>query len=169
MSDSDTSEVQKLIRLKRHERPPEGYYEDFLFEFQQRQRVEMLRRSSFSLWLEKVATWFSSFGSRKWVYAGGAADAAFMIAAYMKPEPTASPEVVYGSEVNGTVVGLPDTSTLGLSSRASSAADDSDRAADKIGRLTPLGGSKQGPKRQESVRWPVEGQQESSAEPTREL
>ena len=87
MSDSDSFEVQKLIRLKRHERPPDGYYEDFLLEFQHRQRAEMLRRSAFSLWLERVATWFSSFGTRKWVYAGGAAYAALMISAYLRSEP----------------------------------------------------------------------------------
>jgi len=83
MSDSDLSNVQKLLRLKRYERPPEGYYEDFLLEFQHRQRAEMLRRSAFSLWTERVANWFWGFGSSKWVVGGAAAYASLMIFAYL--------------------------------------------------------------------------------------
>ena len=90
-SDSNLSEVQKLIRLKRYEEPPRGYdayCEDFLFEFQQRQRVEMLRRSPFSIWLEKVASWFWGFGTSKWVWGGAAAYASVMMYAYLNPDQT---------------------------------------------------------------------------------
>lgn len=86
MSDSQPSEIQKLLRLKRHEQPPEGYYEDFLLEFQHRQRAEMLRRSSFSLWTEKVANWFYGLGGSKWVWGGATAYAAVMIFAFMRPD-----------------------------------------------------------------------------------
>lgn len=95
-SDSNLSEVQKLIRLKRYEQPPQGYdayCEDFLFEFQQRQRVEMLRRSSFSIWLEKVASWFWGFGTSKWVWGGAAAYASVMMFAYMKHDPEVDQQV----------------------------------------------------------------------------
>ena len=88
-SDSNLSEVQKLIRLKRYEQPAQGlkaYSEDFLFEFQQRQRVEMLQRSSFSLWLEKVASWFWGFGTSKWVWGGAAAYASVMMYAYLNQD-----------------------------------------------------------------------------------
>ncbi len=37
-------QISKLLRLKRHEQPRPGYFEDFLAEFQQRQRTELLRR-----------------------------------------------------------------------------------------------------------------------------
>jgi len=87
MSDSDLSDVQKLLRLKRYERPPEGYYEDFLLEFQHRQRAEMLRRSAFSLWTERVANWFWGFGSSKWVVGGAAVYASLMIFAYLNNDP----------------------------------------------------------------------------------
>lgn len=40
----DFSELQTLLRLKRHETPPPGYLEDFLTEFHRRQRAELLRR-----------------------------------------------------------------------------------------------------------------------------
>ena len=89
-SDSNLSEVQKLIRLKRYEQPSQGhdaYCEDFLFEFQQRQRFEMLRRSPFSLWLERVASWFWGFGTSKWVWGGAAAYASVMMFAYLNSDP----------------------------------------------------------------------------------
>lgn len=90
MSESNLSDVQKLLRLKRYERPPDGYYEDFLLEFQHRQRAEMLRRSSFSLWTEKVANWFWGFGTSKWVFGGAAVYAALMIFAFLNNDPAVS-------------------------------------------------------------------------------
>lgn len=78
MSD-DFSDLQKLLRLKRYEQPPEGYFEDFLPEFHQRQRSELLKRSAHGLFLERLGTYFSGFGTRqRWVLAGGGAYAAFM-------------------------------------------------------------------------------------------
>jgi len=36
--------ISKLLRLKRYEQPPEDYFEDFLAEFQLRQRAEVIHR-----------------------------------------------------------------------------------------------------------------------------
>ena len=88
-NDNQLSEVQKLIRLKRFEQPSQGYKEyceDFLFEFQQRQRVEMLRRSSFSVWMEKIANGIWGFGTSKWVWGGAAAYASVMMFAYIQSD-----------------------------------------------------------------------------------
>jgi hypothetical protein len=41
---SDDTQIQKLLRLKRYELPPEGYTESFLADFHRRQRGEILRR-----------------------------------------------------------------------------------------------------------------------------
>jgi hypothetical protein len=38
-------EIGRLLRLKRYEQPPPGYFENFLREFRRRQRDESLRRS----------------------------------------------------------------------------------------------------------------------------
>jgi len=47
----NNTDISKLLRLKRYEQPPPGYYEDFLFEFQRRQRTESLRRPAWqSIW-----------------------------------------------------------------------------------------------------------------------
>ena len=40
--------VSKLLRLKRYEQPPPGYFDDFLREFQRRQRAEALRRPAWA-------------------------------------------------------------------------------------------------------------------------
>ena len=60
MSD-ELSDIQKLIRLKRYEQPPEGYFDDFLLEFQRRQRAEMLRRPVWQIAWERANMWMESF------------------------------------------------------------------------------------------------------------
>jgi len=58
---SEPSEIQKLIRLKRYERPPEDYFEDFLLEFQRRQRAEMLKRPIWAIAWERANLWLEGF------------------------------------------------------------------------------------------------------------
>ncbi len=84
MSNYD-EQVQKIVSLKRYETPRDGYFEDFLEEFQQRQRGELLQKSSTSLFLERVGTWFREVGSIKWVAGAGVAYAAVMVAILMWP------------------------------------------------------------------------------------
>lgn len=69
-------ELQDLINLKKYEQPEEGYFDDFLVEFQQRQRSEMLNTSARGLLLERAKAWFSELGSLRWVVGAGAAYAA---------------------------------------------------------------------------------------------
>jgi hypothetical protein len=76
---NNSDKIQKLISLKRYETPPDGYFEDFLEEFQQRQRQELLKKSSLSLLSERVGTWFRELGSIKWVAGAGLAYAALTI------------------------------------------------------------------------------------------
>ena len=85
MNQSEEEDIQKLIRLKRHESPPEGYFEDFLEEFQTRQRGELLKQSSFGLFKDRLGTWFRELGSIKWVAGAGAAYAGVMVAIFMWP------------------------------------------------------------------------------------
>ena len=86
------SQVQKLIRLKRYETPRDGYFEDFLEEFQQRQRQELLKKSSISLLSERVSTWLRELGSIKWVAGAGVAYAALTIG-FVLYSSTTGPEV----------------------------------------------------------------------------
>ena len=51
MDNFDDNEIGKLLRLKKYEQPPPGYFENFLHEFHRRQRDELLRQPVWSvLW-----------------------------------------------------------------------------------------------------------------------
>ena len=78
-------ELQELISLKKYEQPEEGYFDDFLVEFQQRQRSEMLQTSARGLLLERAKAWFSEFGSMRWVMGAGVAYAAVALVFHFTP------------------------------------------------------------------------------------
>jgi len=44
MDEFNEKEIGRLLRLKRYEQPPPGYFEDFLHQFHRRQRDELLRQ-----------------------------------------------------------------------------------------------------------------------------
>jgi hypothetical protein len=76
-----TPDIEKLLRLKRHERPPEGYFEAFVAEFRERQRAELLKVSAFQLARERFAARLHDWrflAQPRWI---GAATAAAVIAA----------------------------------------------------------------------------------------
>lgn len=71
--------IQRLLRLKRYETPGDDFVEDFVTQFRERQRSELLRQSARGLLWERVNTFFSDLVSPKWATA--AATAAFAITA----------------------------------------------------------------------------------------
>lgn len=66
----ELSDIQKLIRLKRYEQPPEDYFEDFLLEFQRRQRTEMIQRPVWQIAWERANLWLEGFRVPALAYAG---------------------------------------------------------------------------------------------------
>ncbi len=99
-------ELQDLIRLKKYEQPEEGYFDDFLVEFQQRQRSEMLKTSARGLLLERVKAWFSELGSMRWVVGAGAAYAAVAVVLHvMASEVAVDPGMASSVDVIEDVVG----------------------------------------------------------------
>ena len=89
MDQEPLSDIQKLIRLKRYESPPEGAVDDFLDEFQRRQRSQALSGSSTKLFFERMTTYVSGFGRAKWVVGAVGAYACVMLFFLVKP--TVSP------------------------------------------------------------------------------
>ena len=75
----DEKQLQKLIRIKRFEQPPPGYFDRALIEFHRRQREELLRRSATSIWWERLTS--SLWNFRVPSYAYGAVFGLFVVAA----------------------------------------------------------------------------------------
>lgn len=66
----DDPTLSKLLRLKRFEQPPAGYFEDFLKEFQYRQRAQLLRTPAWRLALERLqAMWQEHLTLTRFTYA----------------------------------------------------------------------------------------------------
>lgn len=66
---TEDTQIQKLLRLKRYEQPPEGYYEDFLLEFQRRQRAEVLKRSPWEILWDRLSHVMPEFRVPTYAYA----------------------------------------------------------------------------------------------------
>jgi hypothetical protein len=54
MDEQNDIEISKLLRLKRYEQPPPGYFDNFLHEFHRRQRDELLREPIWRICLQRA-------------------------------------------------------------------------------------------------------------------
>ena len=79
-------QLESLLALKRQERPEEGYWQDFLCEFHQRQREQAAVKSGFAMWFSRVAEKLSEMKSSKWAYGAGLAYAAVTVAFFLMPK-----------------------------------------------------------------------------------
>ena len=73
--DDEFQDLQRLLRLKRHEAPPPGYFEDFMVEFHRRQREELLRRPLWRLALDRLEAAIPTFSPARYAYTGACATA----------------------------------------------------------------------------------------------
>jgi len=80
-------QIGSLLALKREERPEEGYWQDFLCEFHQRQREAAVKRwTPAGVW-QRTTTWFGELGNTKWLYGAGLGYATIMAAFLLIPRP----------------------------------------------------------------------------------
>lgn len=90
-------ELAALLRLKRHEQPPPGYFEEFAHAFRERQRAELLRVSAWRLFADRVGTHFLEWRfllQPRWLVPIGAAYALLMVALFFRQDkPTSLTEV----------------------------------------------------------------------------
>jgi hypothetical protein len=79
-------QLENLLALKRHERPEEGYWQDFLCEFHHRQREQAAVKSGLSGFFSRVSDWFADLGPSKWAYGAGLAYATVTVAFFLMPK-----------------------------------------------------------------------------------
>jgi hypothetical protein len=108
MDEFNDNEISALLRLKRHEQPPPGYFEDFLHEFHRRQRDELLRQPLWQIALNRAHDFMMNLNAARLASYPVAATAVLICAAvisfkvYQTPQtpnmaqvaPAISPQVV---------------------------------------------------------------------------
>src|SRR5881409_4519647 len=94
MDEFDDREIARLLRLKRYEQPPPGYFENFLHEFHRRQRDELLRQPLWRICLDRAQDLMLRLNVRSLASYPAAAAAVLVCAAvislkiYQQPETT---------------------------------------------------------------------------------
>ncbi len=112
-------EIGSLLALKRHERPEEGYFDDFLREFHQRRRVEESMKRGPAGWWKQASEWVSNLGASKWAYGGGMAYAAIAAVWLLAPKGADTqppPAINVGHEVKSPAPAVEQLDALDLRS-----------------------------------------------------
>ena len=99
-------QIGSLLALKRHERPEDGYWQDFLCDFHQNQRELAVRKSGLMSFASRISGWFSDLGPSKWAYGAGLAYASIAAFALLTPKEAAVQKMA-PSQINYQVVPAP--------------------------------------------------------------
>ncbi len=106
--------THRIIRLKRYEQPPEGYFDNFLKEFHHRQRAELLKPSLSALLMERLSAFLAEVRVPAVAYAGATAVAAVAAVIIVRqPAPQASP-AAYAASYSQTPVTIPKMQPVSL-------------------------------------------------------
>ena len=76
-------DIATLLRLKRHEQPPPGYFDNFLHEFHRRQRAELLRQPAWRVAWQRAQDFVSQFNMPGLTSYPAAATAVLVLAAIL--------------------------------------------------------------------------------------
>src|SRR5438067_13886346 len=92
MEEFDDREIARLLRLKRYEQPPPGYFENFLYEFHRRQRDELHHQPLWRICLARAHAFMLGLNARSLASYPAAVTAVLVCAAvislkiYQQPE-----------------------------------------------------------------------------------
>lgn len=103
--------VSRLLRLKRYEQPPPGYFEDFLADFQCRQRAEVIQRPLWAIARDRVLGFLAPPSAPRLVMAASFAAVVLASTLLVGPEtqvsPITSPAEKTSLSLAGTAPSLP--------------------------------------------------------------
>ncbi len=103
--------MHKIIRLKRYEQPPEGYFDGFLSEFHRRQRAELLRPSLYGLFKERFVLFLEELRVPAMGFAGAAAVASIACVVIVRLTPASTgptiQQVSYSTATAPLFIGAP--------------------------------------------------------------
>lgn len=108
-------QLSALLRLKRHEQPPPGYYDQLLRDIHRRQRAELLQRPLWKIAIERVQTFFGEHSISHTSYAGALASVLILGVAAISafsPGPGASRGGGALAERKGAAAGITPVLTL---------------------------------------------------------
>src|SRR4051812_50130417 len=71
--DQQQQKLSALLRLKRFEQPPPGYFEKLVQDVHRRQRADLLRRPLWKIAIERVQTFFGEHSMGRMQYGGAMA------------------------------------------------------------------------------------------------
>ena len=80
-------QLARLLRLKRHEKPPADYFDGFLDDFHAYQRRSLATQSAAALWCERFCTALSVLRRPAIAWSAAGAYAAVMLLIYAWPAP----------------------------------------------------------------------------------
>ena len=109
MDEFNDNEIARLLRLKRYEQPPPGYFENFLHEFHRRQRDEMLRQPLWRICLERAHAFMLRLDARSLASYPAAVAAVLVCAAVVSLKIYQQPERAHVAFQNPPVLSAPVT------------------------------------------------------------
>jgi hypothetical protein len=107
MDQFDDKEIAALLRLKRYEQPPPGYFEDFLHEFHRRQRDELLKQPLWRICLDRAHDFMLRLNVPALTSYPAAVTAVLVCAAIISLKVYQTPEPVRISAQAGSVLTAP--------------------------------------------------------------
>jgi len=103
MDEFNENEIGRLLRLKRFEQPPPGYFESFLHEFHRRQRDELLRQPLWKIAMDRAQDFMLRLNVARLASYPVAAAAVLICAAVLSLKIYQTPQAPSVAQIQSTV------------------------------------------------------------------